>query len=119
MKPASAKAKGRKLQQHVRDRVLDTFPDLQPGDVRSTSMGASGADVQLSPAALNLFPFAVETKCQEKLNIWDALEQAHAHSQNGEGAPLLVFKRNRSEVYAALPFEDLLILLTGARVRLR
>lgn len=111
MKPASAKAKGRKLQQYVRDAVLETFPRLHPDDVRSTSMGASGEDLQLSPAGRLLFPFATETKCQEALNVWAALEQAEEHADHTGSDPLLVFKRNKSEVYAATPFKVLLKLL--------
>ena len=112
MKPASAKAKGRRLQQYVRDRILEAFPELEPDDVRSTSMGASGEDLLLSPAARRLFPFATEIKNQQRLNIWAALEQAAAHAGEGR-APLLVFSRNRSKVYAALELDDLLALLPG------
>ena len=39
-------------------------------------MGDSGEDILLSPAARKLFPFSVECKNQEKLNIWSSLEQA-------------------------------------------
>ena len=47
MKTSSAKAKGRRLQQKVRDLLLETFTELQPDDIRSTSMGVSGEDLQL------------------------------------------------------------------------
>ena len=107
MKPQSAKAKGRRLQQFVRDRFLEVFPSLQPDDVRSTSMGASGEDILLSPAAREVIPFSTECKNVQKINIWAALEQA----ASGDHPPLVVFSRNRSEVYAALRFEDLLDLL--------
>lgn len=109
MKPSSAKAKGRRLQQELRDRILATFPGLEPDDVRSTSMGAGGEDLLLSPAARKLFPFATECKNQEALSIWKALQQAEANA--GEYQPLLVFKRNRSETYAAMKLDDLLTLL--------
>jgi hypothetical protein len=110
VRPQSAKAKGRRLQQEIRDAILDAFPVLEPDDVRSTSMGASGADLLLSPAARNLFPFYVEAKNQEALNIWAALEQAEAGSTKvfTLAEPLVVFRRNKSRIYAALPFEDLL-----------
>ena len=52
MKTSSAKAKGRRLQQKVRDLLLETFTELEPDDIRSTSMGVSGEDLQLSPACL-------------------------------------------------------------------
>ena len=36
IKPSSAKAKGRRLQQLVRDKILALFPALTDQDVRST-----------------------------------------------------------------------------------
>ena len=113
MRPQSAKAKGRRLQQEVRDAILATFsPQLQPGDVRSTSMGAGGEDILLSPAAFRAVPFAIECKNQEALNIWAALDQAAGHSPQENG--LLVFKRNGTATYAALRFDQLLDLLQRA-----
>ena len=101
----SAKGKGRRLQQFVRDKILDLFKEeLEPDDVRSTSMGASGEDVQLSPLARRKFPFSIETKNQEKLNLWTALIQAEANAK--DNIPLLVFKRNRSKAYACLELDD-------------
>ena len=41
IKPQSAKAKGRRHQQWVRDKILALFPKLEPDDVRSTGMGQS------------------------------------------------------------------------------
>jgi len=66
VKTSSAKAKGRRLQQKVRDLILETFSELEEDDVRSTSMGAGGEDVQLSPLARRKFPFSVECKNVEK-----------------------------------------------------
>jgi hypothetical protein len=110
VKPQSAKAKGRKLQQYLRVQILERFRDLlEPDDVNSRSMGASGEDLQLSPRARLLFPFSVECKNQESLNIWKALEQAEANAE--DYAPLVVFKRNRSEVYCAMKLDTLLTML--------
>lgn len=113
MRPQSAKAKGRRLQQEVRDAILAAFPDLEPGDVRSTSMGAGGEDILLSPAAYRRVPFAIECKNQEALNVWAALQQAADHSPQENG--LLVFKRNKSPVYVALRLDHFLDLLKEAR----
>ena len=74
---------------------MEAFPGLEPDDVRSTSMGAGGEDVQLSPAARKLFGFSVECKNVEKLNVWDAYEQASANS--GTHEPLLIMKKNRKQ----------------------
>ena len=109
MKSRSAKNKGKRLQNKVRDLILEKFNTLEDDDVRSTTMGDSGEDVLLSPAARKLFPFSVECKNQEKLNIWSSLEQAENNS--GSHAPLLIFKRNRTKTYAVLEFERLLELL--------
>lgn len=109
MKPRSAKNKGKRLQNDVRDLILEKFDTLEPDDVRSITMGDSGEDILLSPAARRLFPFSVECKNQEKLNIWSSLEQAETNS--GKHVPLLIFKRNRTKTYAVLEFDKLLELL--------
>ena len=110
MKTRSRKNKGKRLQNRIRDLILETFKDkLEPDDVRSITMGDSGEDILLSPVARKLFPFSVECKNQERLSIWDALIQAEDNS--GKHAPLLIFKRNRSKTYAVLEFKELLKLL--------
>ena len=109
MKPRSAKNKGKRLQNKVRDLILEKFTQLEPDDVRSITMGDSGEDILLSPAARRLFPFSVECKNQEKLNIWSSLEQAEGNS--GNHPPLVIFKRNRTKTYAVLEFDKLLELL--------
>ena len=109
MKPRSAKNKGKRLQNKVRDLILEKFETLEPDDVRSITMGDSGEDILLSPAARRKFPFSVECKNQEKLNIWSSLEQAETN--RGKHVPLLVFKRNRSKTYAVIEFEHFLELI--------
>tara|TARA_X000000368_G_C23049480_1_gene720676 strand:- start:536 stop:877 length:342 start_codon:yes stop_codon:yes gene_type:complete len=109
MKSRSAKNKGKRLQNSVRDLILEKFQQLEEDDVRSITMGDSGEDILLSPAARKLFPFSVECKNQEKINIWSSLEQAETNS--GKHTPLLVFKRNRSKTYAVLQLDDLMRLL--------
>lgn len=107
---ASRKQKGRKLQKIIVEKILGLFPTtLTNRDVKSASMGKPGEDVELSEKASKLFPFSVEAKWHEKLNIWDALEQAE--SQNRKLRPLVVFKRNRSEVYCSLKLDDFLEIL--------
>ena len=113
MKPRSAKNKGKRLQNNIRDLILEKFNTLEPDDVRSITMGDSGEDILLSPAARRLFPFSVECKNQEKLNIWGALEQAEDNS--GNHTPLVIFKRNRSKTYAVLEFDRLLELLNESK----
>jgi hypothetical protein len=109
MKPSSAKAKGRNAQKFVVAKLLAKAPELTENDIRSTSMGASGVDILMSEAALKRYPFAVEVKCQESLNIWAALAQSEEN--RGNHTPILCFKRNRSDLYVALKFEDFLELV--------
>ena len=111
LKPQSAKGKGRRLQQEVRDLILETFTELEEDDVRSTSMGSGGEDLLLSPAARKKFNYSVECKNTEKLNIWGALKQADANAKEGT-PPLVIFKRNRSKTYAVLELKDLLELVS-------
>jgi len=113
MKPSSAKAKGRRLQDHTRDRILHYFLGrLEADDVRGAIMGESGTDIKLSPLARRLFPYDVECKNQERLNIWAALEQA---TQNATGTPCVVFTRNRAKVWACLPLDEVLRLVMRAK----
>lgn len=116
MRPQSAKAKGRNAQKEVRDELLSRAPtNITDKDIRSTSMGVTGVDIQLSGEAERVFPYAIEVKCQESLNIWSALEQAE---QNREAnlTPILCFKRNRSEMYVAMKFQDFLNLMDEAKI---
>jgi hypothetical protein len=93
MKTASGKAKGRKLQQIVRDKILEAFPTLEPDDAKSCSMGASGEDVQLSPAARRLFPYSVECKARASISVYAWYQQAKTNAPKGM-EPLLVIKQN-------------------------
>lgn len=111
MRTASAKAKGRRLQQEIRDLMLELAPTLEPDDVRSTSMGASGEDLLLSPAARRIYPLSSECKNQERLNIWNALKQAEDHAGE-DRAPCVFLTRNRTRTWACVPAESLLYWLS-------
>ena len=111
MKTSSCKAKGRRLQQALRDLLIEKYSGvLEQDDIKSTIMGESGADIQLSPAAQKLIPFNFETKNVEALNIWNALKQAELESKKRNTIPVVVFKRNRSETYVSLKLDDFLKL---------
>ena len=109
MKSRSAKNKGKRLQNTVRDILLEAFDTLEPDDIKSAVMGDSGEDIQLSPAARKLIPYSIECKNQEKLNIWSSLEQADDNSK--ESIPVLIFKRNRSKTYAVIEFKEFVELI--------
>lgn len=91
--PQSAKAKGRKLQQWVRDQILQRFPSLHTDDVRSTSMGAGGEDVQLSPKARELVSYTIECKNRKAIAVFKDYQQACGHK---DAEPLVILKQNQS-----------------------
>tara|TARA_B100001540_G_scaffold33266_1_gene29246 strand:- start:32 stop:550 length:519 start_codon:yes stop_codon:yes gene_type:complete len=111
MKPSSAKAKGRRLQQRIVSDILKLFPSLEEDDVTSRSMGAGGEDILLSPAARRLFPFSVECKNCERLNVWSAIEQAEANLPRSDVTGLVVFSRNHAKTYVAFEWKGFLALL--------
>jgi len=102
MKTSSAKAKGRLLQQWMRDLIIVTL-GLDPEDVKSTSMGAPGEDIQLSKAARVKFPYSVECKNVEKLNVWEAYEQAKSNCSVYE--PVVFIKKNGKKPLAVVDAE--------------
>ena len=91
MKTSSAKAKGRRLQQKFMQLLIEKL-DIDPEDIESRSMGAGGEDLIMSKAARTKFPFSVECKNQERMNIWSAWEQANGN--RGIYDPLGVTKKN-------------------------
>ena len=94
MKTQSAKAKGRKLQQWVRTQLIEQL-DVHPDDIESRSMGAGGEDLIMARAAREKFPFSIECKNVEKLNVWEAYEQAKSNSKDHE--PIVVMKKNQKK----------------------
>ena len=114
MRPQSCKSKGRRLQQQVAQNILEAFPELGNGDAVSTSMGAGGEDIRMSPAARGCIPLSIECKNVEKINIWGCLEQTSKNTPS-EASPCLVFTRNRSPVWAVVPWDLLLDLFRRVR----
>ena len=94
MKPSSAKAKGRLLQDWTRNQLI-TELQLHPEDVKTAVMGESGEDIKMARAAREKFPMSIECKNVEKLNVWEAYEQASANC--GDYEPIVVMKKNRKK----------------------
>ena len=105
MKTSSAKAKGRRLQQKFMQLLIEKL-DIDPEDIESRSMGAGGEDLIMSKAARTKFPFSVECKNQERLNIWSAWEQAN--SNKGIYEPIVVIKKNGTTALVVLDAENFL-----------
>ena len=113
MLPRSAKNKGKNLQNYVKSRILHYFPELN-GHVKSTTMGESGEDLQLSPTARGVLPVQIECKNKARFAIYSIYEQAKRH---GEFEPVLVIKQNHDKPLAVIDVEYLLNLLRKAHER--
>jgi len=109
--PSTRKAKGRSLQNFVHDSITETFPELEFGDVKKAIMGESGIDIKLSPHARRIFPYGVECKNTEKINIWAAIIQCEDNAIKEKLTPLLVIKRNRMDPHIVLRWSDFIKLI--------
>ena len=110
MKTQAKKAKGRRLQQQFMQLLIEKL-DIDPEDIESRSMGAGGEDLIMSRAARNKFPYSVECKNQEKLNIWSAWEQANGNK--GIYEPLVVIKKNGVRPLIVIDAENFLEMIKG------
>lgn len=109
MKTSSKKSKGRRLQNYVRDNLLSAFPSLEEDDVKVAIMGENGEDIKLSPAARKKIPYSFECKNTERLQIWQAIEQAETNCN--DRVPVVVFKRNRSKTYLTIELNDFINII--------
>ena len=110
MKPSSRKAKGRYLQNIVRDRIIRLYPVLTKKDIRTSMISENGADVKLlTQTDRKLFPYSVECKNRRDFTtLFSYFAQAKRHV---ELEPLLVVKMNRKKPLAIIDFEHLFELL--------
>jgi len=103
MNNKSRKAKGRLLQNLVRDKIQRLFPSLGKDDIRTSLMSENGADVKLiSLMARKLMPYKTIYK-----------HFAHA-KRHGNLEPLLVIKMNRKEPLAVIDLDHFIELLSRA-----
>ena len=105
----SIKAKGRRLQNFVRDSLRRSFPSLAEDDIKSQTMGMTGEDIVLSPAAQAAIPYSFECKNKERMDLWKSLQQCEDNCNGRE--PVLIIKRNRTKPYAVIDVELFLKLI--------
>ena len=110
MKQKSRKAKGRRLQNFVRDKILKNFPHLKSKDVQCVENYAPGPDIILSKVGLKLVPYQFEIKNQEKMKtVYDFYKQASKNC--GKSEPVVVMKMNTREPLVVIDFEHFLELI--------
>ena len=108
--PRYSKAKGRKLQNLLRDKLRIAFPSLEEDDIKSQTMGMPGEDIVLSPAARKKIPYSFECKNVERLSFWATVEQCESNCKEGI-SPTIVVKKNRKDPMVAIPLNVFLGLV--------
>tara|TARA_B100000315_G_C14456939_1_gene531851 strand:- start:168 stop:503 length:336 start_codon:yes stop_codon:yes gene_type:complete len=92
MKQISRRRKGKRLQNIVRVKILETFDILRPTDVTVAKIGENGADIKLSKIAKRILPYQFECKYQERFStLYRFYKQSKKY---GRLEPVLVCKMN-------------------------
>ena len=104
MKNKSRKAKGRYLQNLVKEGIMTLYPALTNEDIRTSLMSENGADVKLlTQTARKLFPYSIECKNREDFKgLYQHFNQAQRHTPQ---EPLLVVKMNREKPLAIITLD--------------
>jgi len=102
MKTSSAKAKGRNLQKWVVEKLVEHL-SADSEDIESRPMGSQGEDVIMGKQTRQMFSYSIECKNVEKLNVWDAYDQATANCKGYE--PIVVMKKNRKKPLVVIDAE--------------
>lgn len=108
---ASKKQKGRLLQQYVVQSLLRLFPSLTVNDLRSVPASVPGTDIWMSEAAKKCIEVDdIECKNSERINMWGVIKQLEDRCFTSI-RKLIIFKRNRSDVWVTMPFDYYIELL--------
>ena len=107
----SRKAKGRRLQNWVRDTLLSIFKTLDDNDISCAIMGETGEDIKLSNPAKKLIPYSFECKNKQTFKgIYDIIEQAHSNCKPTQ-VPLGIIKMNNLQPLAIVDARHFLDLM--------
>lgn len=118
---SSRKGKGRGLQYKVCESIASHsgIPYNQADDdcaIHSREMGQNGTDVVLRREARQAFPFSIECKAQESIDMTSWIRQAQANENEGMKW-LLVFKKQTlgTEPFVCLDFETFMNIWFGKK----
>lgn len=97
IKISSRKQKGRNLQKWICQQIANFFHikyDQQDDQclIHSREMGQPGVDIILRGDIKNQFPFAIESKNSEQLNILQTIQQAKKNTDNKQDW-IIVYKK--------------------------
>jgi hypothetical protein len=121
IKVSSAKAKGRNLQKWAVQKIAELLKYKLPENkddshIRSREMGQSGIDVVLSKKAKQKFPFAIECKNQEKINLPEFMKQAKANGTEDIWPLLIVKNKTLKEPLLIMEWETFENLYHGQNI---
>lgn len=115
MTSKSGKAKGRLLQDEIRDRLreLGAVLGLHEDDIKSQLMGQRGVDVILSPACRKLAHLDLDIECKnrEKMAIPATFWKHFKKYEKTPGLKLLFSKRNRQQSLVTMRTDDFFEIL--------
>jgi hypothetical protein len=100
---AQSRSKGNRAEREIID-LLRSF-GWKGARRNFQSGGQGGGDVIGGPEGVH-----VEVKHRERCSIWDWIAQAQAEARPTD-IPVVFFRRNRSQWYAAVPADELLALI--------
>ncbi len=103
---ASRKAKGRRLQKHVAERIGELL-NLAVGKdemIAPREMGQSGTDVRLIGPAKEMFPFSIECKNQETWSLSAWIKQAKSNQEKNTDW-LLICQKNHLKPVVVMDME--------------
>jgi len=110
MKTRSCKAKGRRLQDTVRDRLLYEWEGiLDEDDISGAIMSEAGEDIVLSALAKQEIRQSFECKSHKAFAIYKHYEQAERNCGGRE--PVLVIKADRQKPLAVVDMEYFLSMV--------
>ena len=90
------------MQQLVVDKLVELL-GFDPEDLESRPMGSNGEDIIMGVQSRKQFPYSIECKNQEAVNVWKAYEQSKENCKDYE--PLVIIKRNRTKPLALVDAE--------------
>ena len=106
----SRRAKSTKLQNLVRDKILNAFrPHLRKQDVKTALNGENGPDIILSRIAKKLCPYQFEVKNRNQMKtIYDWYSQAQ---KNTKLMAAVVMKMNTRKPLVVIDLDDFFDLI--------
>lgn len=94
----NSRDKGARYERHIAQVLREHGYEAERGCQHSG--GKDSPDVKHNMQGVH-----IECKAVERLNIWQALEQSKRDAGENE-IPVVMFKKNRTKDYVALPLED-------------